>query len=397
MVDGFPFAPFKIFNGAVAPDSLFAIKCLTSDAKVVYTRLLSYCRDKDSCNPRLETIADAVGLSEDRTERALKQLKEQHFIKRIRSGPGRAAVTQLLWNSLLSPSLKLGLDPAPVRNQVESLIPQNQGSDSAPVRCLDSAQVRIVYKEEEVQFEEVQEVSTTTKAPFPISNEKHPKAWWSEEQVTEARRLLEFHSTNRQLGKPDSAIAGRILVNLQDWADFELYLSHRRQSPGPYAKSWAFYEKDVKDYWPQRRKDCLSDQALANRKELERAARMEQEDAERQQRIANEAKQEKAKFVAERRAKHPETCGMSEEELDQWMVEEIRRLDADIKAKSIAESDKQKAQSEKDLCRKTEQFERVQASIIESQQRKKQTKQDFLPNPTGLQHTSVLLSQMGAA
>ncbi len=346
--EGHPFRPYKVFNGATVPNSLWSNKDLSIEAKAVYARLLSYCGAKDSCNPRLETLADAVGLSEDRTERALKQLKERNFIKRTRSGPGRAAVTQLLWNSLLSPSLKLGLDPAPVRNQGVSLIPQNQGVDSAPVRCLDPAPVRNLYKEEEVQFEEVHEVSTTTKAPFPISNEKHPNGWWSEEQLSEARKLLESHTTNRQLGTPDSVITGRILSNLDDWSDFELYLRWRRQSPGPVAKSWAFYENDAKQYWPQRRKDCLSDLDAAKRKEQDKQAQMEQNDLERKDLKERNANEERAKTRAKYLVSNPETRDMSEHEFNNWFEGETQRMFDELDAKMRSTQPKRKKPKIKD-------------------------------------------------
>ena len=208
LVDGHPFRPYKVFNGALVPDSLWSIKELSIEAKAVYARLLSYCRDKDSCNPRLSVLADAVGLSEDRTGRALKELMSEGFIHRMRRGTGRSTATQLLWNSRLSSSLKPGFDTAPVRCQDEVLIPQNHRPDTAPVRCLDTAPVRSVYREEKVHFE----VSTTTRGAIPVSHPKQPGGWWTDEQLSEARGIL-FCSIP-SLRKPDSAITRRILMGL---------------------------------------------------------------------------------------------------------------------------------------------------------------------------------------
>ncbi len=390
LVDGHPFRPYKVFNGALVPDSLWSIKELSIEAKAIYARLLSYCRDKDSCNPRLSVLADAVGLSEDRTGRALKELMSGGFIHRMRRGTGRSTATQLLWNSRLSSSLKPGFDTAPVRCQDEVLIPQNHRPDTAPVRCLDTAPLRSVYREEEVQFEEVQEVSTTTtNGTVSISHPKQPGGWWTDEQLSEARGILLCSVPS--LRKPDSAITGRILIGLSGWTDFELYancLTGMRMK----AKSWGLIEKDVRDYWPQRLADHLADTAEAERKEQARTDLAAEPQTEQYATGKPQTWIERmdAKLIQQDEAEQRER--IAKQKAEQEPVAITQPIATIVKTITPLEAEKRRQEDEH--------FDRVQASILDAQRRKKSlqpVRNPLLGSMAGLQHTSVLLSQMVSA
>lgn len=172
MTVGEPFAPKRRFVGPVFPLALFSEPSLSVEAKLLYARLLNYCGDKDHCNPGLPTLARAVALSEDRAGRALKELQQTRLIERRRNGPGRTARIRLIWHPILDGSgtkkpESESLDSAESRNQTDSLIPQNQGVDSAEPRNLDSAELRNVYKEEKDQFEKDQRKGSSSSNQDP--------------------------------------------------------------------------------------------------------------------------------------------------------------------------------------------------------------------------------------
>ena len=403
LVDGHPFRPYKVFNGALVPDSLWSIKELSIEAKAIYARLLSYCRDKDSCNPRLSVLADAVGLSEDRTGRALKELMSGGFIHRMRRGTGRSTATQLLWNSRLSSSLKPGFDTAPVRCQDEVLIPQNHRPDTAPVRCLDTAPLRSVYREEEVQFEEVQEVSTTTTKAFQSvpSNQtpetKHIAGWWNADDVEKARvRLLESFGVRLRLGTPDSAITEEILTHLESWQDFIDWIFYGLgQGAGSLLKvrTWAYAVTDAKKYWPIRREDTrkrklkqreAQDQARA---ELAAEPQTEQEATGKPQTWIERMN---AKLIQQDEAEQRER--IAKQKAEQEPVAITLPIATIVKTITPLEAEKRRQEDEH--------FDRVQASILDAQRRKKSlqtVRNPLLGSMAGLQHTSALLSQMVSA
>lgn len=168
------------------PLALFSEPTISPEAKLVYARILNYCHSKDTCNPSLPRLAGAVAMSEDRTGKALRELQQARLISRRRNGPGRSATIQLLWHALLAESVHgrakerakgESLDSADLRNQTDSLIPQNQGVDSAEPRNLDSAKSRSLFiRKEEDHFEEDQRRGSSSKQhPAVAVNDRAPE------------------------------------------------------------------------------------------------------------------------------------------------------------------------------------------------------------------------------
>lgn len=279
---GEPFSPFRQFDGPVFPVSLFADPSLSPEAKIVLLRLFNYCGRKDHCNPGLPRLAADCALSEDRIGRALKELTAGRRIERKRNGPGRTASIRLLWHPSLFGSLKnstgsTGDDSAGLRNQTDSLIPQNQGSDSAEPRSLDSATVRNAFKEEKDQFEKDQrkgsssskkrcEASEQLRAPTrPVDDdsqslipnaEAEAERSWTPYEIEFVRGTLARH--RHAPYEPSAAelpdlpfITGEYLPTFRDFEDWRLYWASRgRQLPKPSKPGNGLYAADAKRHWP---------------------------------------------------------------------------------------------------------------------------------------------------
>jgi Helix-turn-helix domain len=136
-----------MFYGSVIPDSVMSLRTIKEGPKLLLARLYKFAGDKDHCNPALPTLARALGTSEDKIGRWLKDLEKHRFIRTVRHAR-REAERFLLWHSDLSPSLRSGAtgvtehDSAKARNHNEDdesaelrnhrgMIPQNRGDDSA--------------------------------------------------------------------------------------------------------------------------------------------------------------------------------------------------------------------------------------------------------------------------
>jgi hypothetical protein len=135
-----------MFYGSMVPDSVMCLKTLKEGPKLLLARLYKFAGDKDRCNPALPTLAGALGTSEDKIGRWLKDLEKHGFIRTVRHAR-KEAERFLLWHPELSASLRTETtgdgqrDSAKPRNHSndesaeprnhDSMIPQNRGDDSA--------------------------------------------------------------------------------------------------------------------------------------------------------------------------------------------------------------------------------------------------------------------------
>jgi len=73
--------PWKLFTGAMIPNWLLERHELSQGAKVVYARLSQYAGRKGCAYPRVQTLANSIGLAERQTQRYLAELKKHELIR----------------------------------------------------------------------------------------------------------------------------------------------------------------------------------------------------------------------------------------------------------------------------------------------------------------------------
>lgn len=70
----------------IIPDSLLQRKDISTSAKLVLCRLVRYCNpETGQCNPKITTLADALGLTFWEAQRALGQLRKRGFLSWTKS------------------------------------------------------------------------------------------------------------------------------------------------------------------------------------------------------------------------------------------------------------------------------------------------------------------------
>lgn len=77
------------------PNFILEKKGLTVGAKLTYSMLLRYAREKDSCFPGQKTIADQSGMGERSINRHIQELQDKGFISINRRGLGKPNVYSL--------------------------------------------------------------------------------------------------------------------------------------------------------------------------------------------------------------------------------------------------------------------------------------------------------------
>ena len=76
---GQPFVPRMMFYGSMVPDSVMSLKTIKEGPKLLLGRLYKFAGDEDHCNPALPTLAGALGTSEDKVGRWLKDLEKRGY------------------------------------------------------------------------------------------------------------------------------------------------------------------------------------------------------------------------------------------------------------------------------------------------------------------------------
>ncbi|MDD5543878.1 MAG: helix-turn-helix domain-containing protein [Acidobacteriia bacterium] len=74
--------PWGNFTGSWIPNWLLERSEINSTAKLLYSRLCQYTgREKNHCWPSRKTLAEALGISVQRVDRAIKNLKDHGLIE----------------------------------------------------------------------------------------------------------------------------------------------------------------------------------------------------------------------------------------------------------------------------------------------------------------------------
>lgn len=93
--------PFKLFNGSFVPEWLMTTSVVSSNAKIIYARLCRYAGENGRCYPKLDELADEVGLPLSTMRRALDELVAQRMVETARRGLGLPNDYYFLWHELM--------------------------------------------------------------------------------------------------------------------------------------------------------------------------------------------------------------------------------------------------------------------------------------------------------
>lgn len=100
---GAQFNPWKRLHFVPIPEAMARSKDLPAGAKLVFGRLCRYAGEDGWCWPGLETLAADVGLGKRQTQKHLRTLEEQGFIrteKRFRDGRQTSNSYVFLWHQI---------------------------------------------------------------------------------------------------------------------------------------------------------------------------------------------------------------------------------------------------------------------------------------------------------
>jgi len=81
-----------MFNGSFIPEWLMPRKEISPGGKLCYSRLARYAGKDGKCNPKIGTLAKALGVSDRQCSSYLSELKEYNLIKAERLGLGKANI-----------------------------------------------------------------------------------------------------------------------------------------------------------------------------------------------------------------------------------------------------------------------------------------------------------------
>lgn len=73
-------------NFTQVPNRVFKDTDLSISSRLLYVTLLSYAFGKNFCFPKLETLADTMGISERQISNLIKELKKKGYLKTEKMG-----------------------------------------------------------------------------------------------------------------------------------------------------------------------------------------------------------------------------------------------------------------------------------------------------------------------
>lgn len=91
---GQKFNPFKLFVGAFIPNALMKCKKISQGSKLCYARLSQYAGQNGYAYPKMETLADEIGVSLSQVKRYIKELVSYGLIT-IESPRGKDKLNHL--------------------------------------------------------------------------------------------------------------------------------------------------------------------------------------------------------------------------------------------------------------------------------------------------------------
>jgi hypothetical protein len=107
MKTGEVFNPWRMFSGALIPESILSSSELPAGAKTLYGQLKRYSGEDGRCFPSQVRLAADLAVSVRTIQRNLRILVEAGLIAPIRKRPGYPQAYVFLWNSLLESCQKV--------------------------------------------------------------------------------------------------------------------------------------------------------------------------------------------------------------------------------------------------------------------------------------------------
>jgi len=83
------FNPYRMFNGVFIPNAILRTREISQSAKFVWASLARFAGKDGRCYPKLDTVADDIGMSREMVKKKIKELKEKGFIA-VRHATGKA-------------------------------------------------------------------------------------------------------------------------------------------------------------------------------------------------------------------------------------------------------------------------------------------------------------------
>lgn len=107
MIVGELYNPKKLFTGIFVPESMARLptSCLSPGAKLLFGRLSWHVNEEGECFPSREKLAEEIGASESSVRDYLRELENEAFIIRVRSGP-KSNNYDFPWHPVLESSLR---------------------------------------------------------------------------------------------------------------------------------------------------------------------------------------------------------------------------------------------------------------------------------------------------
>ncbi len=124
--------PKGLFTGIYIPESMVRLPntVLSPGAKLLFGRLSWHVNNDGDCFPSRDTLAEEIGVSESSIRDYLRELEENRFIIRVRSGP-KTNSYDFPWHSVLEASLKKK-HRQPSADQEKSLMDTPPRNDRQP-------------------------------------------------------------------------------------------------------------------------------------------------------------------------------------------------------------------------------------------------------------------------
>jgi hypothetical protein len=97
--------PYKKFHGSFMPEWLLPRKKISAGAKLCYARLARFSGKNGKCYPKIEKIADALGVSKRQCKTYLKELRDQQLIESEQQGLGKPNQYFFLDHQWMNPHL----------------------------------------------------------------------------------------------------------------------------------------------------------------------------------------------------------------------------------------------------------------------------------------------------
>lgn len=189
--------PYKLFHGSFIPEWLMTTDVVSANAKIIYARLCRYAGTDGKAYPKLEQLAEQVGMPVTTMRRALKELIDNQMIETNRRGLGLANDYYFLWHPLMDNQECSKMD-----------IPECPPVDNQECPHVDTP----------ISRESVQESHTNNITPYPLKTrfDDFWNEWPSHKRKTDKAKCKKKWETEKLEKHADE-----IILSVQAWKHSE--------------------------------------------------------------------------------------------------------------------------------------------------------------------------------